>query len=384
MRSKSRALRMVAWESHPPPNAVPHSSLDSCRAVLPDFAIEGELVGLVPHHRGHIHDTFISTWSARGGEYRLLHQRMNDKVFTDIPALMHNVEAVTRHLSRRGAGEDGFETLQLVQTRLGKGFLLTRSGPWRTYCFVEDTTSYDLCESTERAFEAARAFGRFQADLIDLDASGLRETIPRFFSSPHRFQQFQDALASDPLGRAADCATEVRFASERGDMVHVIEERIRKGAFPLRVVHGDTKLNNVLFDQDSGKARCVVDLDTCMPSYSLYDFGDLVRFTAATSAEDETDMSKVGTDLGLYRALVNGYLESAGAFLTGEEIELMPFSARLVTLTIGLRFLADHLAGDVYFKVEHEGHNLERARVQFEQVACMERQQREMAVKLSR
>lgn len=359
-------------------------SYDSCKAVLPDFAIEGELLDLVPLHRGHIHDTFISRWSSRGEERRFLHQRMNDKVFTDIPALMHNVEAVTRHLSRRGAGGDGFETLQLVPTRLGKGFLLTASGPWRTYCFVEQTTSNDRCESGEQAFEAARAFGRFQADLIDLDASGLRETIPRFFSSPHRYQQFTDALQSDPLGRAAQCAEEIRFAQDRADMVHVIEERMRVGAFPRRVVHGDTKLNNVLFDVTTGKARCVVDLDTCMPSYSLYDFGDLVRFTAATSAEDETDMEQVGTDLELYRALVDGYLESAGSFLTGEEIELMPFSARLVTLTIGLRFLADHLAGDVYFKVDHEGHNLERARVQFEMVACMERQQRDMAVKLRR
>ena len=154
---------------------------------------------------------------------------------------------------------------------------------------------------------------------------------------------------------------------------------MRAGAFPSRIVHGDTKLNNVLFDVDTGRAVCVVDLDTCMPGWTLYDFGDLVRFTAATSSEDERDLSKAGTDLDLYRGLVDGYLSTARGFLTPEEIELMPFAASLVTLTVGMRFLTDHLAGDVYFKVHHEGHNLDRARVQFRMVDQMERMAADMA-----
>lgn len=360
------------------------SSIETAHTAIQQFAIEGELVGLEPHERGHIHDTFISSWRRGGQTRRFLHQRLNDKVFTDIPALMHNVRRVTRHLGARlvsAEENDGFKTLKLVSTHLGRSFLVVKSGPWRTYEYIENTDTFDLCESTEQAFEAARAFGSFQAQLIDLDVEQLRETIPRFFSAPYRMRQLRDALDSDPQGRAAEAQAEIDFALEREETVGVFENRLRSGALPLRIVHGDTKLNNVLFDRDSGKAVCIVDLDTCMPAWSLYDFGDLVRFTAATSSEDETDLARVGTDMQLYHALVEGYLERAGDFLTREEIRLMPFAARLVTFTIGLRFLTDHLAGDVYFKVARPGHNLDRARVQFRMVEDMEQQARVMAVR---
>ncbi|MCP3915003.1 MAG: aminoglycoside phosphotransferase family protein [bacterium] len=347
--------------------------------VVGDFDLRGSLVRLEPFHRGHIHDTFVSIWKEAEGETRYLHQRINDHVFQDVPALMHNIERVTRHVAAR-SGASGFVTLRFVPTRLGKSFLVDESGPWRTYHFIENTQSFDLCDSEDRAYDAARAFGDFQARLMDLDPCELRETIPDFFSSPHRMEQLEDALESDPKGRAAIAAEEVRFALDRKPMVSVIEGRIRAGAFPSRVVHGDTKLNNVLFDEATGKAMCIVDLDTCMPAYSLYDFGDLVRFTAATSSEDEQDLSQVGTNLELYRALVAGYLDTAGSFLTPTEVELMPFAARLVTFTIGLRFLTDYVAGDVYFKTERESHNLDRARVQLAMVRGMEEREREMAV----
>ena len=204
-------------------------------------------------------------------------------------------------------------------------------------------------------------------------------SAPNFFSSPYRVRQFEDALDSDPQDRALEAEAEVKFVFARRSMTHLIEDHLRHGSFPQRIVHGDTKLNNVLFDRDTKKAACIVDLDTCMAAYSLYDFGDLVRFTAATSSEDETDLSKVGTDLELYRALVRGYLDGAGQFLTPLEIELMPFAARLVTFTIGLRFLTDFLAGDVYFRTGHLRHNLDRARVQFRMVEFMEQHEREMA-----
>lgn len=352
--------------------------LDSAHAIAGQFAIHGELADLQPYHRGHIHDTFISSWRKDETVSRYLHQRLNDHVFTDIPALMHNIERVTQHLSEQSM-MDGFQALKLVSTQESRSYVMHPSGSWRTYRFVENTDTFDLCESADQAHEAARAFGLFQARLIDLDAESLRETIPHFFSSPFRMVQFQDALDSDPKGRAKGVAKELGFVQERMPMATVIDERIEAGAFPTRVVHGDTKLNNVLFDRDTGKATCIVDLDTCMPAYSLYDFGDLVRFTAAMSAEDETDLAKVGTDIELYRALVDGYLEGAGSFLTREEIELMPFTARLVTFTIGVRFLTDYLAGDVYFKTERSEQNLDRARVQFRMVECMEEREEEMA-----
>ena len=342
------------------------------RNAIRQFAIDGELQIIEPFQRGHIHDTYVSTWATGNARQRFLHQRINDHVFTDVAGLMHNIETVTRHLDSKNGPATGMRTLTLVPTRSGESHLLENNGAWRTYLFLENTESFDLCASEKHAFEAAQAFGQFQAQLFDLDVDLLRETIPNFFSSPYRLQQFDQALSRDPAARAQHAAKEIDFIQSRRDFVPIMENAIQNGRFPRRIVHGDTKLNNVLFDKSSGKAVCVVDLDTCMPSYSLYDFGDLVRFTAATSAEDEQDLTKAGTNLDLYRALVNGYLDSAGSFLTPYERELMPMAARLVTLTIGMRFLTDYLAGDVYFKVEHEQHNLDRARVQLCMVDFME------------
>lgn len=350
--------------------------------VLAGFAIDGDTVDVVPHRRGHIHDTFISTWVQGGQRRRFLHQHLNEDVFSDIPSVMHNVVQVTDHLERkrRELGDDGFHTLRLVPTRAGQAYLRVQGDPWRTYEFVENTESFDSCLDTKHAYEAARAFGQFQARLADLDPSRLRETIPDFFSTPHRLRQLDAAVASDAAGRVPSVRADLAFVDARRSATRLIEKEIVAGRMPARIVHGDTKLNNVLFDQDSARAVCIVDLDTCMKAYSLYDFGDLVRFSAATCAEDEPDLSRAGTDLELYKALVAGYRETAGQFLTPLEIELMPFAARLVTLTIGMRFLADHLNGDVYFKVSREDHNLQRARVQFAMVAAMEARERDMRV----
>jgi Ser/Thr protein kinase RdoA (MazF antagonist) len=350
----------------------------AAREVVSEFAIDGELLALERFERGHIHDTFISRFRmGSGAEQRFLHQRVNHRVFRDVPALMNNIECITSHLASHYGDPDvdsHMHALELVPTRAGTSFHQAESGPWRTYVFIEGTRSLDRCEGPEQAFLAARAFGQFQADLAGLDVSQLRMTIPNFFSSPYRMRQLDEAVAKGEPSRVAGAQAELSFVAARRDMVDVIEAAMRIGRFPRRVVHGDTKLNNVLFCDQAGHAICVVDLDTCMPGYSLYDFGDLVRFTAAKSKEDETDLHQVGTDFELYKALVDGYLASASSFLTDDEIRLMPFAARLVTFTIGLRFLADHLNGDVYFKVGHEGHNLERARVQFAMVASMEQQ----------
>lgn len=348
-------------------------------AAVQRFDIPGSLTELVAHQRGHIHDTFISTFDHEGVKRRYLHQRMNGTVFQDLPALMHNVERVTGFLADQ-PDEGGLETLRLVPTKDGKAWL--SDGNWRTYHFVENTISHDLCPDADMAHRAARAFGRFQARLLGLPAKELKMTIPRFFSSPYRLEQLSDSREKDAAGRVASVVEELTFVDDRRDLVSVFEDRLNDGRMAKRVVHGDTKLNNVLFDRETGEARCVVDLDTCMPGWSLYDFGDLVRFTAATCAEDEQDLSQAGMNLELYRGLVAGYLDGAGTFLPLEERHLMPVAAKLVTLTVGMRFLADHLAGDVYFKVSREGQNLDRARVQFEQVRSMEAQDAEMRAAL--
>lgn len=336
------------------------------------FAIEGDLEGTEELRRGHIHTTYVSTWRGVLGPERYLHQRMNAAVFRDIPALMHNVGKVTRHLAAR-AEPGAMEALQLVPAVDGRDYAETADAPWRTYRFVEGTVSHDHPRDAEMAYRAASAFGDFQVRLASLDASDLRTTIPDFFDSEVRLAQLDAAVAADPRGRAASVGAELAFVGARRAGCSVMEDALRTGRMPRRVVHGDTKLNNVLFDRATGRPRCVVDLDTCMPGYSLYDFGDLVRFTAAGCDEDERDLARAVVDMETYRALEAGYLEHAAAFLTPFEREHMAFSARLVTLTIGMRFLADHVAGDRYFKISREGQNLDRARVQFALVADLER-----------
>lgn len=350
------------------------------------FDIEGELRDIRPFERGHIHDTYVSTWDQGGQPRRYLHQHLNQHVFRDVAALMHNVEQVTRHLAgkRQDHPAHGLQTLRLIATRGGGNSCLAVSGGyWRTYDFIENTLSFDQCDGTDRAYGAALAFGRFQADLSDLATDALRVTIPDFFSTPHRFSQLEDALARDEADRVSSAQREIRFVMNRRSMVETMAGLVRGRRIPERIVHGDTKLNNVLFDESSGRPVSVVDLDTCMPAWSLYDFGDLVRFSAATSSEDETDLTRAGMDIELYRALVAGFLDGTGSMLSEEEIRWMPFAARLVTYTIGLRFLADYLAGDAYFKVARPAHNLDRARVQFRMVESMERQAAEMIVRPS-
>jgi len=355
-------------------SALPDLTGVELEAAVRLFEMEGDLVGINSLHRGHIHDTLVSTWNPGGGAgpaRRFVHQRLNDRVFRDIPALMHNVGVVTRHLARAGSG-DGLTALELVPARDGSDYVVAMGTPWRTYHFVEGTESYDHPKDAEMARAAALAFGDFQIKLSTLPATELRQTIPNFFNSEARLAQLDDACRRDPLGRRADVQAELDFVEARRAQLSVFEDALRAGRMPRRVIHGDTKLNNVLFDSESGRPRCIVDLDTCMPGYSLFDFGDLVRFTAATSDEDERDLDRVGVDVELYGALCDGYLEKASGFLNGFEVEHMAFAARIVTLTIGMRFLADHVLGDEYFKIEREGHNLDRARVQLRMVEAME------------
>lgn len=356
-------------------SALPDLSGTELEAAVRLFDLHGDLVDIHSLQRGHIHDTLVSTWRSRddGGETcRFLHQRLNDTVFPDIPALMHNVGVVTRHLA--GCVDGGSLTaLRLVRTRDGSDYAFAQGTPWRTYEYVEGTASYDHPRDPEMAHAAALAFGDFQIKLSSLHASELRETIPNFFNSEARLAQLDDACRRDPQGRMAAVFEELNFIDERRAQLSLFEDALRTGVMPRRVIHGDTKLNNVLFDEVTGFPRCIVDLDTCMPGYSLFDFGDLVRFTSATSDEDERDLGKVDVDLELYRALRAGYLEHASGFLNPFEFEHMADAARVVALTLGMRFLADHVMGDEYFKIERDGHNLDRARVQLRMVEVMER-----------
>jgi Ser/Thr protein kinase RdoA (MazF antagonist) len=240
--------------------------------------------------------------------------------------------------------------------------------------FVERATGHDVIRNADQAFQAAKAFGAFQALLADLPGERLVETIPDFHHTPSRYAAFAAALAKDTHGRAREAAAEIAFAQARAGEVGLIVDAMARGEIPERVTHNDTKLNNVLLDNETQEGICVIDLDTVMPGSALYDFGDLVRTSTSPAAEDEVDLSKVRMQLPMFEALVRGYLASAGGFLTPRERALLPFAGKLITFEIGLRFLTDWLEGDVYFKVKRPRHNLDRLRTQFKLVESIEAQ----------
>ncbi len=343
------------------------------------FMLEGEPQECVPFGNGHINDTFRVICRAEGAErktHSYILQKINREVFTDPETLMENVCAVTDWLKtkiRENGGSVERETLNLIPARDGAMYVTDADGEyWRASLFIDGTVSYDLVENEEDFYQSAVAFGHFQQMLSDFPAETLHETIRRFHDTPDRFRKFEEALENDSCGRADSIRRECQFILERRELAHTLTDRLRDGSLPLRVTHNDTKLNNVMFDLKTGKAICVVDLDTVMPGLSLYDFGDSIRFGASTAAEDERDLSKVSCSLRLFETYVKGYLEGCGGSLTDAEVELLPMGAILMTFECGIRFLTDYLEGDHYFKIHREGHNLDRARTQLKLVADME------------
>ncbi len=346
-------------------------------AVTHAFQIPGQFVTAAPYGSGHINDSFSVEYDDAGRRARYLVQRINHRIFTDPIGLMQNIERVTVHLAAKVAGQpdSGRRVLSLLPARTGLAWHVDADGnTWRAYHFISGARSYDVVESPEQAFQAARAFGQFQSLLADLPAPPLLETIPGFHHTPTRFAQLERALAADAVGRAASARRELDFALARRSITSVLLE----AGLPSRVTHNDTKLNNVLIDDTTGEGVCVIDLDTVMPGLALYDFGDMVRTTVSPAAEDERDLSRVALQMPMFEALARGYLASAGSFLTAAERQLLAFSGRVITFEIGLRFLADHLNGDTYFKVHREGHNLDRARTQFRLVELLEQEQPRM------
>jgi Ser/Thr protein kinase RdoA (MazF antagonist) len=343
------------------------------------FALLGDFVSGQPYGSGHINDTFAIEVNQGGRPLRYVLQRINHNIFKNPDGLMQNVARVCRHAQAKLQSEQRSDAsrraLTLVPTRQGKDWLVDSQGNrWRCYVFVEGATGHDVVRHADQAFQAARAFGAFQALMADLPGERLVETIPNFHHTPSRYAQFQKILAQDPKDRAASVQPEIAFALARAHEVSVITEAMTRGEIPERVTHNDTKLNNVLLDNTTQEGLCVIDLDTVMPGSALYDFGDLVRTSTSPAAEDEKDLSKVTMQLPMFEALIQGYLSTAGNFLTPRERSLLPFAGKLITFEIGLRFLTDWLEGDVYFKIKRPEHNLDRLRTQFKLVASIESQ----------
>ena len=325
---------------------------------------------------GHINDTF-AVWAADHSRRWIL-QRINTDTFTDPAGLMENVTGVTSYLRREilARGGDPYrETLNVVPTREGKPYYTDcEGGAWRAYLFVEGTVCLQKVENERDFYTAAETFGNFQNQLAGYPAATLHETIARFHDTPNRYANFEKALAADVMGRAREIGPEIAFIRAREADCHVLMDQLAAGVLPLRVTHNDTKLNNVLIDQATGKGICVIDLDTVMPGLSAYDFGDSIRFGANDCAEDEPDQSKVHFSLHLYEVFARGYLAAAGSAMTEAERRSLPWGAKLMTLECGIRFLTDYLEGDHYFKISRPAQNLDRARTQFTLVEGMERE----------
>lgn len=347
------------------------------RQVASQFRIEGHFLDAAPYGSGHINDTYASRFEQDGRVVRYIHQRINHTIFKEPEKLMENIERVTDYARSQiiAAGGDPLrQTLTLIPTIDGRSFFKSAEGNyWRTYVFIEGARTYDQVEDVRHVYAANKAFGEFQKMLATLPGKRLHETIPGFHDTAKRFEAFKKALETDALNRACEVKEEIDFVLARESDTSVIVDLLASGGLPERVTHNDTKLNNVMIDDITGEGVCVIDLDTVMPGSALYDFGDSVRIGASTAPEDERDLSKVTVDLGMFERLTAGYLDATRSFLTPREIELLSFSARLMTFECGMRFLADHLSGDVYFKIHRENHNLDRCRTQFKMVAEMER-----------
>ncbi len=334
------------------------------------FAINGEFLYGEELCNGHINTTYRACYRGESGaEERYILQRINDYVFKEPALVMKNVEKVTRHIMwrvmRRRCTTAG-QTLQLYPARGGRSYITLpeEGGMWRCYNNIEGTHTYDVVENTRQAYQAGYAFGSFQELISDMNPEDIYETIADFHNTPKRYENLCASVAADAMGRAADCAAELALLAEWAPDFGRLTAMQASGELPTRITHNDTKINNVMLDEETDDAVCVIDLDTVMPGLSLYDFGDMVRTATCEASEDEEDLSLVFMQMPFFESLAEGYLDAAHEFLTQAEIDNLAFSGWLITAEIGIRFLTDYLDGDKYFRVERPGHNLARARNQ--------------------
>lgn len=360
---------------------------DTCskmEEVIQHFQYEGVFQSGNAYGSGHINDTFLLIFDKEDGSVkRYILQRMNHEIFKNPVELMENIVNVTSFLRKKiiqMGGDPERETLNVIPTSEGANYYVDSNGEyWRSYGFIEGATSYDAVEKPDDFYQSAVAFGNFQRLLSDYPAKTLHETIKDFHNTIDRFDKFKKAVEEDVCQRAKDVQTEIQFVLDREADAHILCDMLEKGELPLRVTHNDTKLNNIMIDDKTGKGICVIDLDTVMPGLALNDFGDSIRFGASTGAEDEQDLSKISCDMNLFALYTKGYVEGCAGSLTEMEIKMLPTGAKLMTFECGMRFLTDYLQGDTYFKIHRDKQNVDRCRTQFKLVADMEEKWDEMA-----
>lgn len=352
----------------------------AAREVVGQFALPGEVVSFEALPGGHINASFRVCTKAAGAPQEFLLQQVNPRVFQDGAAVMRNVSLVTQYLARHARSIRGGEwrryVLELIPTMAGDSWHPAKDGSvWRVYRYIGGARTYERVPSLRHAEAASRAFGLFLARMAEYDGPPLAATIPGFHDTAARFDALEHAAARDPMGRRAECAAELEQVLAGRPLSTVLPPLLADGSVPVRIVHNDAKLANVLFDAASDEPLCVIDLDTVMPGSALHDLGDLVRSMVTAAAEDEAEPSRVEADPAAFEAIVRGYSAGAGDALTRTERSLPVFAARLIVVEQAARFLSDHLEGDCYYRVDRPGHNLQRARAQIALFASLTAQE---------
>jgi aminoglycoside phosphotransferase (APT) family kinase protein len=339
--------------------------------VVSQFQTGGAFLSAAPFGSGLIHRSYCVTVTTGA---RFLLQRINTHVFPQPIELMENIDRVTAHLGSLAA-TNACRALTLIPALDGRTFAVDADGMyWRLYRYIEGTRTIEHVESAEQCFQVARAFGDFQLQLTTLPPPRLHDTIPGFHSTPQRIARLESAIAADTANRVKFAGPEIDFVQSRISLARVLLD----AGMPERVTHNDTKINNVLLDENTGQAVCVIDLDTVMPGLAVYDFGDMVRTATCAAPEDELDLSRIHARFDYFEALARGYLSGAGSFLTRTEKELLTAAGKLITFEQGVRFLWDYLQGDLYYPVSRDAHNLDRSRTQFRLLESIEQQERPM------
>jgi Ser/Thr protein kinase RdoA (MazF antagonist) len=353
-------------------------------SIISQFSISGTFIKAERFGAGLINDTYLCEFQEGGTARKYILQRINTTVFTHPEQVMQNVEAVTTHIIKRlraeGVADPYAVTPALISTRSNRTFLHDDQGAyWRMFHFIESGAVYDTVLDAKHAYEIGRGVGRFQSLVMDLLPSTLHDTLPGFHHTPLYLKQFDDALSADVKHRSTETREEMSFVSRRRALAPVLTTLMEAKQLPFRVVHNDPKVNNIMIHKKSGEALCMLDLDTVKPGIVHFDFGDCVRSAANPAGEEAKDLSSVKVDMVLFEAIAGGYLREAGAFLTKKERELLSQSVKVITFELGLRFLADYLRGDTYFKTTYPIQNLHRARVQFRLLESIEEMEDRMS-----
>ena len=347
-------------------------------AILKQFAIDEDMVSAVPFGNGHINDTLKVTNSK--GEIKYILQRINHHIFTNVDILQNNIFTVTSHIREklvaRGEQDVDRKVLTFIPAKDGKLYHFDGDSYWRVCLFIPRSKSFEEV-TPQLSYEAGKAFGDFQTMLSDLPADALGETIPNFHNMEFRLKQFRDAVEANAAGRLEEVKDLVAEIEKRAKDMCIQEELYREGKLKKRTNHCDTKVNNIMFDEE-GKVLCVIDLDTVMPGFVLSDIGDFIRTGANTGAEDDENLDNVEVNLEIFEAYTRGYMETAKAFLTPQEIKLLPYGGRLLTYMQTVRFLTDYINGDTYYKIHSPKHNLIRTKAQFKLLLSLEAHAPEM------